>query len=89
MTIDARVRYFADALQQRMSTALVWLGDAIAFLRPEHDKGHDPAAQRWRLSINRKADAVCSSLGLKWGGLTPLASACPPAVRPSRNNHRI
>jgi NADH:ubiquinone reductase (H+-translocating) len=32
MTIRARVRYFADALQQRMSTALVWLGDAIAFL---------------------------------------------------------
>src|SRR5215468_2942289 len=32
MTIGARVRYFADALQQRMSTALVWLGDAIAFL---------------------------------------------------------
>src|SRR2546428_12958638 len=24
--------YFADALQQRLSTALVWLGDAIAFL---------------------------------------------------------
>src|SRR5262252_7301216 len=32
MTIGARVRYFADALKQRMSTALVWLGDAIAFL---------------------------------------------------------
>src|SRR5215470_7229716 len=32
MTIGARVRYFANALQQRMSTALVWLGDAIAFL---------------------------------------------------------
>src|SRR5215470_12455783 len=30
MTIGAR--YFADALQRRMSTALVWLGDAIAFL---------------------------------------------------------
>jgi NADH dehydrogenase len=32
MTIGARVTYFADVLQQRMSTALVWLGDAIAFL---------------------------------------------------------
>jgi NADH:ubiquinone reductase (H+-translocating) len=32
MTIGARVRYFADALQQRMSTALVRLGDAIAFV---------------------------------------------------------
>src|SRR5712675_103497 len=32
MTIGAQVTYFADALQQRMSTALVWLGDAIAFL---------------------------------------------------------
>src|SRR6266849_2370522 len=32
MTIGARVTYFADALQERMSTALVWLGDAIAFL---------------------------------------------------------
>src|SRR5258706_12802581 len=32
MTIGARVTYFADALQQRLSTALVWLGDAIAFL---------------------------------------------------------
>jgi len=26
------VTYFADALQQRLSAALVWLGDAIAFL---------------------------------------------------------
>ncbi len=32
MTIGARVTYFADALQQRLSTALVWLGDTIAFL---------------------------------------------------------
>ncbi len=32
MTIGARVTYFADALQQRLSIALVWLGDAIAFL---------------------------------------------------------
>src|SRR6266849_4897059 len=32
MTIGARVSYFADALQKRLSTALVWLGDAIAFL---------------------------------------------------------
>src|SRR5258708_34004142 len=32
MTIGARVTYFAHALQQRLSTALVWLGDAIAFL---------------------------------------------------------
>src|SRR5258706_14381376 len=32
MTIGAWVTYFAHALQQRLSTALVWLGDAIAFL---------------------------------------------------------
>src|SRR6516162_1509467 len=32
MTVGARVTYFAHALQQRLSTALVWLGDAIAFL---------------------------------------------------------
>ena len=32
MTIRARVTYFADALQERLSTALVWLGDGIAFL---------------------------------------------------------
>jgi NADH:ubiquinone reductase (H+-translocating) len=32
MTIGARVTYFADALQQRLSTALVWLGDVIAFV---------------------------------------------------------
>src|SRR5215467_10914075 len=32
MTIGARVSYFADAQQKRLSTALVWLGDAIAFL---------------------------------------------------------
>jgi hypothetical protein len=32
MTIGAQVTYFADALQQRMATPLVWLGDAIAFL---------------------------------------------------------
>ena len=34
MTYDHRraVTYFANALQQRLSTALVWLGDAIAFL---------------------------------------------------------
>src|SRR5260370_5358710 len=31
MTIGARVTYFADALQQRLSIALAWLGDAIAF----------------------------------------------------------
>src|SRR6266446_5845623 len=30
--MTTRVTYFADALQQRLSTALVWLGDAIAFL---------------------------------------------------------
>ncbi len=32
MTIGARVTYLANALRQRLSTALVWLGDAIAFL---------------------------------------------------------
>src|SRR6266404_3005382 len=32
MTIGARVTYFADTLQERLSTALVWLGDVIAFL---------------------------------------------------------
>jgi NADH dehydrogenase len=32
MTIGARVTYSANGLQQRLSTALVWLGDAIAFL---------------------------------------------------------
>src|SRR5882757_6483859 len=32
MAIGARVTYFADALQRRLSTALVWLGDTIAFL---------------------------------------------------------
>src|SRR3974390_1563745 len=32
MTIGARVTYFADVLPQPMSTPLVWLGDAIAFL---------------------------------------------------------
>ena len=32
MTIGAWVTYFAHALQQRLSTTLVWLGDAIAFL---------------------------------------------------------
>src|SRR5260370_32091365 len=32
MAIGAGVSYFADALQRRLSTALVWLGDAIAFL---------------------------------------------------------
>src|SRR5260370_20832721 len=32
MTIGARVTYCAHALQQGLSPALVWLGDAIAFL---------------------------------------------------------
>src|SRR5260221_12502704 len=32
MTIGARGSYFAEALHQRLSTALVWLGDAIGFL---------------------------------------------------------
>src|SRR3989441_7430371 len=32
MTIGARLTYFANALEQRLSTALVWLGDAIGFL---------------------------------------------------------
>src|SRR5436190_4489000 len=32
LTIGARITYFANALHQRLSTALVWLGDAIAFL---------------------------------------------------------
>src|SRR5712664_358560 len=32
MAIGARVTYFADSLQQCLSTTLVWLGDAIAFL---------------------------------------------------------
>jgi NADH dehydrogenase len=32
MTIGARITYFAKALQQPLSTALVWLSDAIAFL---------------------------------------------------------
>ena len=34
MTYDHRraVLYFADALRGRLSSALVWLGDAIAFL---------------------------------------------------------
>src|SRR5260370_6988847 len=32
MTIGARVTYFADPLQQRLSIPLVWLADAIPFL---------------------------------------------------------
>jgi NADH:ubiquinone reductase (H+-translocating) len=32
MTIGARLTYFVNVLQQGLSTALVWLGDAIAFL---------------------------------------------------------
>src|SRR4029077_9760249 len=32
MTIGARLTYFANAVQQGLLTALVWLGDAIAFL---------------------------------------------------------
>jgi NADH dehydrogenase len=32
MTIAARLTYLANALQQSLSTALVWLGDAIAFV---------------------------------------------------------
>lgn len=32
MTIGARVTYLANALRQRLSTALIWQGDAIAFL---------------------------------------------------------
>src|SRR5262245_49049203 len=32
MSIDVWVTYFGDALQQRLATALIWLGDAIAFL---------------------------------------------------------
>jgi NADH dehydrogenase len=32
MIIGARLTYFANALQQGLSSALVWLGDAIAFL---------------------------------------------------------
>jgi NADH dehydrogenase len=32
MNIGAWVTYFGHALQQRLATALVWLGDAIAFL---------------------------------------------------------
>ena len=32
MSIGAQVTYLGNALQQRLSTALVWLADAIAFL---------------------------------------------------------
>ena len=32
MMMGARLTYFADALRQGLSSALVWLGDAIAFL---------------------------------------------------------
>src|ERR1700730_16959406 len=60
------VTYFANALQQRLSTALVWLGDAIAFLSRTAWPLVDLLIRIWigKLALDRLGDGRQHGRGL-------------------------
>src|SRR5258708_3198489 len=75
MTIGARVTYFADALQQRLSTALVWLGDAIAFLSRTAWPLVDLLIRIW---IGKSALVLSGLISTDWTTVVRMAAGSYP-----------
>src|SRR5229473_1466197 len=75
MAIGARVTYFADALHRRVSTALVWLGDAIAFLSRTAWPLVDLLIRIW---IGKSALALSVLISTDWTTVVRMAEGSYP-----------
>src|SRR5260221_9492451 len=75
MTIGARVTYFADALQERLSTGLVWLGDAIAFLSRTAWPLVDLLIRMW---MGKLASVLSVLVSTDWGMAVSMAVGSYP-----------
>ncbi len=77
MTYDHRraVQYFANALQQQLPTALVWLGDAIAFLTRTAWPLVDLLIRIW---IGRLALVLSVLISTDWAMAVSMASDTYP-----------
>src|SRR5467141_2212023 len=75
MTIGAWVTYFARVLQQRLSTALVWLGDAIAFLSRTARPLVDLLIRIW---IGKSALALSVLISTDWTTVVRMAEGSYP-----------
>src|SRR5258706_11514986 len=75
MTIGAWVTYFARVLQQRLSTALVWLGDAIAFLSRTAWPLVDLLIRIW---IGRQALVLSVLISTDWAMAVSMAAGSYP-----------
>src|SRR6266446_4751205 len=75
MAIGARVTYFADALQKHLSTALVWLGDAIAFLSRTAWPLFDLLIRIW---IGKSALVLSVLISTDWTTVVRMAAGSYP-----------
>src|SRR5262249_48001901 len=75
MSIGAQVTYLGNALQQRLSTALVWLADAIAFLSRTVWPLVDLLIRIW---IGREALLFSVLISARWAVGGRLGPGCYP-----------
>src|SRR5215467_499118 len=79
MSIGAQVTYFANALQQRLSTTLVWLADAIAFLSRTAWPFVDLLIRIW---IGERAIVLSLLVAKDWAMAAGMASGSYPIPVP-------
>src|SRR5215831_532149 len=75
MSIGAQVTYLGDALQRRLSTALVWLADAIAFLSRTIWPLVDLLIRIW---IGRQALVLSVLISTDWAMAVSMATGSYP-----------
>src|SRR5215469_7516000 len=75
MSIGAQVTYFGNAHQQRLSTALVWLADAIAFLSRTVWPLVDLLIRIW---IGRQALVLSVLISTDWAMAVSMATGSYP-----------
>src|SRR6516225_9853294 len=75
MSIGAQVTYLGNALQQRLSTALVWLADAIAFLSRTVWPLVDLLIRIW---IGRQALVLSVLISTDWAMAVSMATGSYP-----------
>src|SRR5215469_4419300 len=75
MSIGAQVTYFGNALQQRLSTALVWLADVIAFLSRTVWPLVDLLIRIW---IGRQALVLSVLISTDWSMAVSMATGSYP-----------
>src|SRR5215510_2617092 len=75
MSIGAQVTYLGNALQQRLSTALVWLADAIAFLSRTVWPLVDLLIRIW---IGRQALVLSVLISTNWAMAVSMATGSYP-----------